>query len=187
MANVSFIESGRLISLIRKADPNGKLKCVIRDGRLALGSDPFNPEWFVDLSTEAVEGFNRPPATDEKSGEEKTPVSRRSGSYAVELRGRKISSTSLKLLLRDALVAIESTSPGTLEKLSHIKPYSKRIVARDPSLLFESSHLSDEFSEKLVHEWWFGTNNSAQEVRAWLERAATCAGLTWGRDLKVMA
>ena len=41
--------------------------------------------------------------------------------------------------------------------------------------------MSDEFGEQLGNGWWYGTNNSAQETKAWLERACSCAGTLLGR------
>jgi len=32
--------------------------------------------------------------------------------------------------------------------------------------------------------WWYGTNNSAGETNAWLERACSCSGLAWREDFK---
>jgi hypothetical protein len=47
--------------------------------------------------------------------------------------------------------------------------------------------MAAEFAEQLGSGWWYGTNNSAQETRAWLERACSCAGLTWGVEFKTNA
>jgi hypothetical protein len=57
-------------------------------------------------------------------------------------------------------------------------------VARDPSHLFDKQHLSEDHSERLIDGWWYGTNNSASQTRAWLQRACSCAGLKWGDDFK---
>ena len=62
--------------------------------------------------------------------------SRRSGRYSFELLGKHAEFGSLHELLGGALRDIEAARPGTLEKLSHIKPRSKRIVAQDKKLLF---------------------------------------------------
>jgi len=78
-------------------------------------------------------------------------------------------SVSAKQLLADGLKAIEAACPGTLEKLSHIKPRTRRIVARNPKDLFDEAHLVDEYSEQLAEGWWYGTNNSADRAKAWLQ------------------
>jgi len=65
-----------------------------------------------------------------------------------------------------------------------IKSRTRRIVARDPSHLFDKQHLSEDHSERLIDGWWYGTNNSASQTRAWLQRACSCAGLKWGDDFK---
>jgi hypothetical protein len=181
-----FIRSETLTRLIKKADPTGAMYCVLHDNQLELGTDPLKPTWNIDFATETVreESEGRVASTENHSiSAPASSASRRSGTYKFEIGGKRYFNSSLKQLLHDALIAIERASPGTLDKLSTIKPYSKRIVARDPKLLFESAHLSDDFSEPLIDGWWYGTNNSAQEVRAWMERAANCAGLTWGSDI----
>lgn len=91
---------------------------------------------------------------------------------------------SLRELLGESLKALEGARPGTLDKLSHIKPKSKRIVSHDKKALFDSEHLSEEYGAKLLNGWWYGTNNSAQETNTWIERAAGCAGLKWGKDVR---
>lgn len=111
-------------------------------------------------------------------------MTRRSGNYWLELNGHRVEHSSLKDLLSEGLRALEQTRPGTLEKLTRIKPRSKRIVARDPKHLFDRSHLAKGCSEKLIDGWWFGTNNSADETNAWLERACSCSGFIWGEDFK---
>jgi hypothetical protein len=68
-------------------------------------------------------------------------------------------------LLAESLKAIELSRPGTLEKLSHIKPKSKRIVSHVKKALFDSKHLSEGYGAKLLNGWWYGTNNSAQETK----------------------
>jgi hypothetical protein len=100
------------------------------------------------------------------------------------VEGERLEAVSLRDLLGEGLRKIEAVRPGTLEKLSHIKPKSKRIVARDKRSLFDAEHLSDEYGEPLMDGWWYGTNNSTQETGAWLERASSCAGLTWGKDAR---
>ena len=87
-------------------------------------------------------------------------------------------------LLAGGLRALQEARPGTLEKLSHIKPRSRRIVARHPKDLFDKDHLAQEYAVKLSDGWYYGTNNSAQETNAWLERASSCAGLKWGAEFK---
>jgi len=65
-----------------------------------------------------------------------------------------------------------------------IKSRTRRIVARDPSHLFDKQHLSEDHSERLIDGWWYGTNNSASQTRAWLQRACSCAGLKWATTSK---
>ena len=71
-----------------------------------------------------------------------------------------------------------------LDKLTQIRPRSKRIVSRDRKLLFVNEKMAEDFGEPLGNGWFFGTNNNRQETGAWLERACKCAGLVWGKDFK---
>jgi hypothetical protein len=70
------------------------------------------------------------------------------------------------------------------ENIFLVKPRSRRIVARDPKLLFDRDDLAKNYAEKLNEGWFFGINNSANETNSWLERACSCAGMTWGQQFK---
>src|SRR5438876_11413595 len=102
-----------------------------------------------------------PQALTPEAGDSKT--SRRSGDCWFEIKGRRIDCRSLKELLSGGLRALEEARPDTLEKLSHIKPRTRRIVARDPKQLFDREHLAELHSEPLIDGWSYGTNNSAAE------------------------
>ena len=86
-------------------------------------------------------------------------------------------------MLSEGLKAFERHKSGTLEKLSNISPRSKHIVARDRYTLFNNTELSENYSEVLIDDWWYGTNNSAQETEAWLRRGAELCGLKWDKDI----
>lgn len=196
MATVSFILASKLSELMQSANKGGEMYVrVVSRNRLALGVDPMNPTILIDLSKEKVGPYNEfkqqvaPQLREEADPQPQAQAtairaSRRSGEYWIELHGKRLEFGSLRELLGAALRAIEATHPGTLEKLAHIKPKSKRIVARDKKMLFDSEHLCDEYADHLMNGWWYGTNNSAQETNTWLERACDCAGLRWGRDFR---
>src|SRR5262249_24744469 len=160
--------------------------------RLALGTDPLAPSTVIDFSKERVLPYapDETPVASVQPGPAATSASaievpkwrtpRRSGEYWFGIDDRRVECRSLKQLLSAGLLALESASPGTLEKLSHIKPRSKRVVARDPKHLFElRDDLAKKYAEKLNEGWFFGINNSANETNTWLERACSCAGMTW--------
>lgn len=177
----AHISASKLTDLIQRANKDGRMHACIVDGRLALGTDPTNPSVAIDLSVEAIVPFRRdlpamPPST--------IRASRKSGDYWVELRGQRQEFGSLRDLLAGSLRAIEQIAPGSLEKLSQIKPRSKRIVAHDRTLLFDSPDLAEKYSVRLMNGYWFGTNNSTDETRTWLQRACNCAGLEWGSDFR---
>jgi hypothetical protein len=196
MASVSYMGAAKLAELLQKADAGaGLVVSVSSASRLALGKDPLHPTITIDFSKESIVPYE-PIKAKTIGNAEATPANidteqlaavrmpRRSGSYWFEVLGTRSEVRSLRDLLRGSLLDIEKTKPGSLEKLSHIRPRSKRIVARDKKLLFASEAMSDEFAEQLGGGWWYGTNNSAQETHAWLQRACVCAGLTWGVDFK---
>jgi hypothetical protein len=188
MAIVSFILASKLIELVQSANKGGGMYVrVVSGNRLALGNDPMNPTVSIDLSKEQIGPYKeqKTQAPIEVHAEvHAVRTTRRSGDYWMELHGERREFGSLRDLLRQSLCSIEAVRPGTLEKLSHIKPKSKRIVAHDKKLLFDAEHLSDEYGEQLMNGWWYGTNNSSQETSAWLERACSCAGLKWGKDFR---
>lgn len=197
MATLSFISASRLVDLLSAADSRREMQVrVLSANKLVLGTDPLQPTHVIDLSKEKIGAYNAASSTrvtgaalgpmESFDGPKiyATKMTRRSGDYWFEFKGRRTKYRSLKELLAEGLKAIEQSKPGTLEKLSHIKPRSRRIVAREPRQLFASDHLIKDYAEKLMDGWWYGTNNSASETNAWLERACNCAGVTWNGDFK---
>lgn len=188
MAQVSFTQSKKLRDLLLKADPGGSLLVRVQSStKLVLGHDPFNPIMTIDLAREAVKPYQKSSAAhgqvEEAQSTFKKKLPRQSGRHTLTLLGEQRDFPSLKELLAHALINIERAKPGTLEALSQIKPRSKRIVATSPTLLFEDQALCQEYSERLEGRWWYGTNNSRDETKRWIQRAAALAGLHWGRDV----
>ena len=188
MAVISFVRASKLVELVQSANKGGEMYVrVVSGNRLALGNDPMNPTISIDLSKETIDPYKESKAQavmEPEAPPSSVRAARRSGEYWIELHGQRHEFGSLRELLGQALRSIEAERPGTLEKLSHIKPRSKRIVAHDKKMLFDSEQLSDEYGERLMNGWWYGTNNSLQETKTWLERACSCAGLTWGKDFR---
>jgi hypothetical protein len=117
----------------------------------------------------------------------KVRLSRRTGRYLLEIKGRTIECESLKEMLAEGLRALEAYKKGTLDKLAAAKSRTRRIVSRDPSKLFDKTHLQEKHAEPLMEGWWYGTNNSALETNRWLRQARTIAGLTWEKDFSTTA
>ena len=188
MAVMSFVSATKLTELINSANKGGKMYVRVLSGtRLAIGEDPMSPTSVIDLSKEEVFPFEPPKVAEPPSFPQSAipaRTSRHSGEYWYELSGKRTTAGSLRELLGHALRSIEVAHTGTLEKLCHIRPSSKRIVSRDKYKLFDSARLCDDYGEQLITGWWFGTNNSAQETNRWLQRACECAGLSWGRDFR---
>lgn len=184
MATLSFISTTKLNELLRIADPKGDMHVCIRSAtELAIGIDPLNPTNVIDFAIEkskSLVGAGRENSSNSGDLGNFTPksirFSRKRGQHWFEFDGKRTSVNSLKHLLSESLIAMETAKPGTLEQLCQMKGRSKRIVARERNQLFASQHLVEDFSEMLINGWYFGTNNSAAETKAWLGRAAGCVG-----------
>jgi hypothetical protein len=199
MAALSFISTSKLVDLLNAADERQKMFVrIVSANRLALGVDPLQPTLLLDLSKEKIGPYDHsePPRTGIRFEEEQASsatnqpaakVPRRSGDYWFEMTGQRVTCRSLKELLRRSLGAIEKKAPGTLEKLSNVKARSRRIVAREPSRLFDKEHLAKKYAEQLLPGWWYGTNNSGEQVRVWLKRACELSGVKWRSDFKMQS
>ena len=198
MAQVNFISATKLVELLTEANELGRMNVrVLSADQIALGVDPLHPSKVIDLSNEVVRPLERgqgqkpiaPPLSSPSQptiGGSSQRSSRTTGKYYLEIKGDLIECRSLKEVLAEGLRAFEKLRPGTLEKLSAISPRSKRIVAQQPELLFKKNpELVEKCTERLVGDWWYGTNNSAAETKAWLKRGAECCGLTWDVDVTI--
>ena len=175
----THIAATKLVELVEMANKGGKMYACVVDGMLALGADPTNPTVAIDLSVEAVVPYRRDIAP-----KAIIRASRKSGDYWMEVMGERHEFGSLRDLLGGSLRSIEDLASGSLDKLSRIRPRSKRIVSRDKSALFDAPELVEKYAAPLMDGWWYGINNSADETRTWLERACSCAGLEWGSDFR---
>jgi hypothetical protein len=182
MASLTYIPSSALVSLLMSADPHKRFNVrVISPTQLSLETASFQQVSVIDLTNEKV-------IIDKILVPEPVAVpkaSRRSGKYQLRAFDMTIDTYSLKDLLGEGLRILEKHKPGMLEKLSHVKARTKKIVARNPADLFDTPGLSNEFAQKLTDEWWYGTNNSTPETIKWLKRACDCGGVKWGADLSV--
>jgi hypothetical protein len=194
MAHVSFISASKLVQLLNTANAKNDMHVrILTNNQLALGIDPINPTSVIDLSKEIVRSLSHvedvavsePIQKSTMHEESSRRASRKSGKYLLEVKGRTFEHWSLSGLLAEGLRAVEQHKRGTLEKLSGIKPRTKRIVSRDRNALFEQRGFAEGHSEKLMDGWFFGTNNSADETKTWLKRASDLAGLQWGKDFSV--
>lgn len=184
MANIAFTETKRLIDLLRPY--SNTFVRVLDDTRLAIGSDPLHPSKVVDLSSERVTPYSRSARSELAQRSPRSPATRKTGNYWIEVLGRKVSCDSKKEILINGLKAIEQERPGTLEKLSNVKPRKKRIVACDPNDLFDDLGMRklEDVSQRLDNNWWVGTNNSGEETKAWFRRACKIAKLRYGDDFR---
>lgn len=185
-----YIPASKLINLLKSVTAQGDQPVWIHaPDKLGIGYDQQKPHCFVDLATEkvlpglATESNHAPSSrvnlTDVPPTQKPT---RKTGKYLFDILGKTIECTSLKHMLGEGLREIERERPGMLSKLSNVKLRTKRIVAHKASELFDQPELSKKYAERLTESWWFGTNNSAVETNAWLERACGIAELRWGKE-----
>jgi hypothetical protein len=184
MARSDYMETRKLIDLLKRVDLDQDRFVLVRDGELVLGRNPFDPTKSIDFATEKMVALSSHDSLTEKPDTSPVISSRKTGDYWFEIEGCRVGVRSQKELLGEALRALEKAHPGTLEKLSRIRGRSKAIVSRDPNTLFNKPHLVAKFAQKLMDGWWFGTNNNANETNSRLQEAATCAGLKWGETFK---
>jgi hypothetical protein len=187
VAEVAFMETARVAELLKEAVARGlPYARMTNNGQLALGRDPLNPTSVIDFRAEAILPLGQRPAKQasqpEPPIEPRHKLSRQTGKYMLDFKGNITECQSLKELLAKGLRTIEKFRPGSLERLSQVKPRTKRIVARDPRDLFDQHKLVEDYAEKLLDGWWFGTNNSRDETIAWLRRGCELSGLRWGQD-----
>lgn len=185
-----FILTTKLIELLRIAQGEGNTYAQITEkGQLALGPDPLHPASTIDLSGEVIRPLTASsvvaPITEKPSTARR--LSRQTGKYLLDIRGKTSVCTSLKELLAEGLRGLEHYKAGTLDKLSRVKHRTKRIVAREARSLFDQPHLAQDYAERLMDGWWYGTNNSADETKRWLKQACEIAGLEWGKDFTTSA
>lgn len=172
------------------APPADWVVTVSADGILEAGTDYRNMSRRYDFLKEAFVAVGEPrtpsgdpaPQTVEPT---KHDAGRRSGLYAVEIRGNARSYTNLKNLLSDTVERLSALDPGFMDRLHQEKARSRRLVSRERGELFDKQHLAEHHAIKLANGWWMNTNNSTEQVKRWLNVIARCANLSWNRDIKI--
>ncbi|HEX8232357.1 MAG TPA: hypothetical protein VF559_03290 [Caulobacteraceae bacterium] len=176
-----LMSASRLSSLVTEALRTDKDAAVwlSGSGEVLFGRFP-SPTARLDFGNERLERVavsSKPspitPATPDEGG-------RKTGDFAISVRGQSYGYPNLRQLLAGALRLLEDMSPGTLERLENHKPRSKRVVARKKDALYDNPKLVEKFSIELKPGWYMSTNNSAAEVKRYLELAASHAGLKPG-------
>lgn len=192
MAQISItaIDATKLTKLLAATNAGKSLKVwVLTTDELAFGVDPPLRMGTIDLIHEQVRpnDFAVPSAIATPPEPSTVRPSRRSGHHLLKIKGRIIECSSLKEMLAEGLRSLEGHKKGTLDKLAAVKSSKRRIVSRDPSKLFDTTHLEEKHAEPLMEGWWYGTNNSAADTNRWLRQACAIAGLTWGKDFSTSA
>ena len=190
--SISYLRTAKLAELLSQANKQVCQDIWLHEGRLVLGVAPDQKIFWVNFAEECLSSFNGPTTTSDivgvlqasdKKPEQRLRPFRASGKYELLFRGESVPCRSLREGLAEGLRRLELAKPGTLEKLSQIKGRTKRVVARLPSDLFTDAALVETYSEELMEGWWFGTNNSADETRKFLEQGCNLAGFEWLKDV----
>ena len=192
MAQISItaIDAAKLAELLAATNAGKNLKVwVLTPDELAFGIEPPLRMGTIDLISEQVRanGHSEPDAAAEPLRLHLPGFPAAPANICLEIKGRTIECSSLKEMLAEGLRALEAHKRGTLDKLAAAKSRTRRIVSRDPSKLFDKTHLEEKHAEPLMEGWWYGTNNSALETNRWLRQACALAGLTWDKDFTTSA
>ena len=120
----------------------------------------------------------------ERRGRRQSPITHRTGSYVVTLRGDRFVLGSLKEAYMTCLRKLGELDTQFFERLSRLSTKSRRIVSRDPhSLYLKTPELSDKFAVCLENGWWVDTNLSRIQCKSRLKMACDIINLQFGSDL----
>jgi hypothetical protein len=109
------------------------------------------------------------------------------GLWSVELEGERFPAPNMKEAYRTLLLKLDERSPQFIDRFSAERSRSRRFVSRKPADLYDSSpHLAGDHAQPLKDGWYFDTNLSTEQVAKRARVAARVAGLSYGRDVKVM-
>jgi hypothetical protein len=125
-----------------------------------------------------VFGLTKNSASLEMSPEPLQRNARRGGAYRLRMNGKSHECTSLKEVLRTAIVAIEAQQAGFIDKLaSHRTTRGRRIVARKPEELYPGNPQLTHCADRLNDRWWLDTNVSFNQTKRYLGQMATISGI----------
>lgn len=110
---------------------------------------------------------------------------RQTGNYLVQMGERACFAASQKAAYRLALIWLEKTSPGLLDRLADAGTRNRRIVAPSPGALYPRSPALAKHAEKLVDGWYVDVNLSKEQKLSRLRTACRLAGVMFGKDLIV--
>jgi len=114
-------------------------------------------------------------------------VERSRGLWSVEVKGQRSPAANMKDAYRQLLLKLDELSPNFIERFAVERARSRKFVAREPSDLYDSSpHLAKDHAQLLKDGWYFDTNLSTEQVASRAKIAARIAGLSYGRDVKLL-
>jgi hypothetical protein len=109
------------------------------------------------------------------------------GLWSVEVKGQRTSAANMKDAYRTLLLKLDEVSPTFIERFASERARSRRFVARKPTDLYDSSpHLAEEYGQLLKDGWYYDTNLSTEQVATRVRVAARVAGLSYGREVRLL-
>jgi hypothetical protein len=111
---------------------------------------------------------------------------RKSGVLNYRLFGQTVEGASYRAMLTDVLKQLAKTDREFLQRFSDEGGRTRKFVSKNAADLYRGRpDLAEEFKESIGDGWWVGTNYSAREIVAIVQRACQVAGIAWGIDLLV--
>ena len=109
------------------------------------------------------------------------------GLWSVDVKGERIPAANMKEAYRTLLLKLDEVSPNFIQRFATERARSRRFVARKPSDLYDSSpHLAREYAQPLKDGWYYDSNLSTEQVAKRVRVAARVAGLSYGRDVRLL-
>jgi hypothetical protein len=174
---------GNLRNALSSADLAPGLQVgVVNERLLSIGSPEAPRLYLYDLAQERLIKSASTASVAQSSGNRAFDLppgkaQRSRSSYTFAHGETEFARASLADLLEAVLLYLEMVRPGTLSKLSQEKTRTRRILSKDRNDLFDKKHLSRKYARAIAGGWWMGTNNSADQTKAWIRRACRIAGV----------
>jgi hypothetical protein len=114
-------------------------------------------------------------------------VTRSRGLWSIQIKDERIAAESMIDAYRLLLIRLGKLVPGFFDRLALEGNKRRRLIARSAGELYISSpHLTRDHAQHLTDDWFFDTNLSTEQVAQRARIAARVAGLTYGRDVRLL-
>lgn len=111
--------------------------------------------------------------------DDRVRASRRGGEYELQIFGETVAVSSLKEVVRTALLKIEERKPGFIANTlaRHQTPRGRRIVALTADEIYPGNPQLVRHAERLNSKWWFDTNISRRACQRYLTTMSILADI----------